>query len=69
MDAMKRGKGNLKPVRYFATVFNPKIHKRLAPKSHSPRKSKRPGGGRYNLNLKASHKSQQVARIVFREAG
>jgi len=62
---MKKGKGSLKPVRYFTTVFDLKIHKGLASKSHPRRKSERPGGGRYNLNLKAVHKFQQVVRIIF----
>jgi len=46
-QTMKRGKGSLKPVRYFTAVFDLKIHKGLASKSHSPRKSERPGGGRW----------------------
>jgi len=43
-DTMKKGKGSLKPVRYFTTVFDLKIQKGIASKSHPPRKSERTGG-------------------------
>jgi len=62
---MKKGKGSLKPVRYFTTVFDLKIYKGIASKSHPPRKSERTGGGRYNFKLKAVHKFQQMVRIIF----